>query len=122
MLSVKMMTLSLGSLTLELRNPEFGNKETIQSKRISRNIRGGDLVVFRDNNWSVTNILDFEITVLSQDRITEFLTFIRLTLGQPITLIDYMGRSWTGIIITPTEEAIQSGREFWKIKFQFQKV
>lgn len=115
-----MITLTQGALSVTLRDPDFGDTDVIESRRIQRKNRGGDLILFRDPIWPRTETLNFEFSFLSKLQLNQLLLFIEETLGQEITLVDYNGRSYNGIITTPSGELSQAGREDFKAKFSFQ--
>lgn len=117
-----MVTLTYGTLSVTLRNPDFGNRESVQLRRINRKSRGGDLQIMRKANWPQTNIFEYQISNLKEEEKQAFLNFVRTSLGQQITMTDYEGRSWTGFILTPNEEAAEQGRKNNVIKFQFQRT
>jgi hypothetical protein len=112
--------LTQGSRSVTLRNPDFGDTDTIESRRIQRKNRGGDLIMYRDPQWPKTETLTFEFSYLKRTDLMSLLEFIKATLGQNVVLTDYNGRTFTGIIITPSEELAQAGRENFTAKFSFQ--
>jgi hypothetical protein len=95
------------SLTLVLRNPEFGNKISFNANRINRKSRGGTLRVFRKLGWPKFHTLQMDISVLSTTQIEDFKTFLNTTLGLEIGLTDHEGRTWKGIITTPDTDITQ---------------
>lgn len=115
-----MLTLTKGSLSVTLRNPDFGDTDAIESRRIQRKSRGGDLILFRDPMWPKTETFTFEFSFLSRPKQMQLLQFVIETLGQEVTLVDYNGRSFNGIITTPSEELAQAGRDNYTAKFSFQ--
>lgn len=116
-----MITLTKDALSLSLRNPDFGDKETIEIQRINRKTRGGDLVLYRDPTWPKTAIYTWQFSGLKQDDLYHLIEFVKATLGQTITIIDYEGRTLNNCIITtPTEELTQDGVEEFKASFTFQ--
>ena len=50
--------------TLVLRAPEFGNKDRLQFNRISRETRGGTLIVYADPMWPKTQTLVLTFSAL----------------------------------------------------------
>ena len=73
------------TVTVPLRSPEFGNKDRLQFNRISRESRGGTLVVFADPMWPKVE--------------TQVLTFIGLSFTQSQVLLTSFGppRSGSGL-------------------------
>lgn len=116
-----MITLSFsGVKSVTLRNPDFNNQQNIEISRINRKTTGGDLIIFRNPVWPTTEVLDYKFSFLSQIDVNNLLEFIYQTLGQIVTLVDYEGVIWTGIIITPAAEITQPGRDNHAAHFQFQ--
>lgn len=115
-----MITLAQGALSIQLRNPDFGNSDTIEIRRINRKTRGLELVVFRDPSWPKTRTFKVNFTFLKQDDLLRLLDFIHRTLGQIVTYTDYNGRVWNGIIITPGDEVSQPGTDNFAAQFTFQ--
>lgn len=106
------VTLIFEALTVVLKSPEFGNVNGISQSRIQMNSRGGDLIIFRDPMWPTTETLKFQFKDLPNYKAKNFLNFIDVSLGQDITLVDYEGVSWTGIITNSQTAATQEGPEF----------
>lgn len=117
-----MTRLTYNSLIVTLRNPDFENSDSISNERILRKTRGGDLTLFRDPTWPKTNILNMKFSFLSEVQTQALLYFLSVTVGQVITLIDFENRAWVGIIITPTGDVMQPGRQNKTAQFQFQGV
>ena len=116
-----MITLTKDTLSIQLRNPDFGDKETVDIRRINRKTRGGDLVVYRDPAWPKYVTYTWQFSGLTQDDLYRLIYFMRQTLGQEITIIDYEGRTLNNCIITtPTEDLSQDGVEEFKAAFTFQ--
>ncbi len=115
-----MLTLTSGARSVTLQNPDFGDTDSIEARRIQRKNRGGDLIMFRDPQWPKTETFTFEFSYLKRLDLLSLLEFIQDFLGQEVTLTDYNGRSYVGIITTPSEELAQAGRENFTAKFSFQ--
>lgn len=115
-----MITLASGSLSIQLRNPEFGNSDSVDVRRINRKTRGGDLMVYRDPIWPKTRIFKVNFIFLKQDDLSRLLDFIHRTVGQIVTYTDYEGQVWSGIIITPGDEVSQPGTNNYAATFSFQ--
>lgn len=108
-------------LSLTLRSPVFDNVQRLEFNRINRRTRGHDLVIFRDPVWPKSEILIMTFTALSQDQVWSLLSFMKQTIGQDITLIDFENTTWTGVITTPTNEVAQEGRDCrFTASFEFQ--
>jgi len=106
-----MITFSLGSDSITLRNPDFENAERFEIARLNQKSRGGAIFVFRDSMWPIAKVLDMKFSFLSELKTQQLLNFLDRTLGQVINLTDFEGRDWTGVITTPSGEIVHSGRE-----------
>jgi hypothetical protein len=115
-----MFTMTFGSRTITLRNPDFGNRHGIEVRRIQQKTRGGDLIVIRDPIWPKTSFFEYKFSFLTQDKLTDLLQFFRDTLGQIITVTDHEGFVRQGIIISPSDPVSQEGREDYQAGFKFQ--
>ena len=112
--------LSCGSNSITLRVPMFGNTENYNQTRVQRYSRGGDLIVFNDPMWPNSDVIHFEFEYLSIADSVALLTFIDESLGRSITMVDYLGVSKVGYIITPADEVTQPKVRGFSAKFDFQ--
>ena len=114
------VTLTKGSLTITLRNPDFGNIQKIDVAKINQRTRGGDLIIYRDPIWPITKTISYTFTNLTQKKVDSLLFFIEATVGQNITLTDFEGTIWTGTITTPSNDIVQPGIDVFTANFDFQ--
>lgn len=106
--------------TLTLRNPEFGNKFTVDSRAIIRRLRGNQLVAFKYANWPTIKVQEFNFTNLTEAQADDFITFIKQSAGLEIGIRDHDNRTWRGIIVTPDNTIIQRLRGCgYDLSFQF---
>jgi hypothetical protein len=87
--------------TLTLRGPELDNRHQLTYSRISRETRGGTLIIYSDPIWPQTQKLLLSFVGLSETEAQDALTFVKLTLGKQIGLRDWEGNEWSGLILTP---------------------
>jgi hypothetical protein len=106
-----MVTFSLNSDSVTLRDPDFDNTERFEVSRINQKSRGGTLFIYRDPMWPTAKILDMKFSFLTELQTQELLGFLDRNLGQVITYLDYEGRTWSGIITTPAGEIAQPLRQ-----------
>lgn len=106
--------------TLDLRAPELGNKDRLAFSRINREARGGTLVIFADPMWPKTQTLALTFAGLKRSQATDLLTFINAHLGEEVKLLDWEGREWIGVIMTPDEPIIQDTRDRFTASFEFE--
>ena len=114
------ITLTYGATTITLRPPEFENVQSVSLSRVNRKTRNGDLIVFRDSNWSKAEILKLQFRYLSTKQSQDLLYFIQISLGQDVTFIDYEGRTFVGTIITPAGNISQPGIQDIGAEIEFQ--
>lgn len=93
--------------TLELKNPEFGNDDSITWTRIDRQTLGGDRIIYSDPAWA--NFEAFRLTVRNIDEqchatIDDIVNFLNVSLGEEIGLLDWENRQWKGIISAPDSD------------------
>jgi hypothetical protein len=98
------------TVTVPLRSPEFGNKDRLQFNRISRESRGGTLIVFADPMWPKVETQVLTFIGLSFTQSQALLSFIQAHLGLEVGFVDWEGRYWTGIITNTTDPVVQDGR------------
>jgi hypothetical protein len=96
--------------TLTLRSPELGNKDRLQFNRVSRETRGGTLVVYADPMWPKVQVQVLSFTGLTRDQAQHLLSFMSSHLGLEIGFIDWEQRLWTGVITNPNDAVTQDGR------------
>ncbi len=106
--------------TLVLRKPEFGNKDRLQFNRISRETRGGTLVVYADPMWPKTQNLVLTFSALKPTQAKALTTFLANHLGQQIGLWDWEGRHWTGIVTNPNDPVVQDSKYSYTGSLEFE--
>lgn len=97
----------VGSLTL--RNPEFGDKESLQIDRALNVSRAGRRNIFRQSTWPKTIRLTYTFRELTTVEATAILTFIQANLGLPVTLTTHDGRVLT-VFLQPEESQVTDTR------------
>ena len=105
---------------LVLRAPNLGNKDKLTFNRISRETRGGTLIVYADPIWPKIETLALTFSGLSADEKDDLLAFFDDHLGQEIGLVDWEGRYWTGVIMTPDDPVVQDNRDTFSASFEFE--
>ena len=113
------------TLTLVLKNPEFGNLDVIRFTKVDRRTRGGDRKFFTDSGWGSTQSFELEITNVCDTTATidEILEFLNTSLGGEVGLLDWENRQWKGIIVAPETDVIpQVGGHTVRIIFEGELV
>jgi hypothetical protein len=95
--------------TLTLRGAEFGNRERMHFQRINRETRGGTLIVFADPIWPKNDHLVMDFVGLTETETNQVRSFIKTTLGKQVTLRDWEGRNWVGVIVSPNNPVVRDG-------------
>lgn len=93
-----------------LSGPNLGNRDRISVSRISRETRGGTLIVFAESTWPKRETLLMSFSGLSSTKAQELLTFMEDHLGEDIKLIDHEDRVWTGVILNVQDPVVQDGK------------
>lgn len=86
------------SLTVTLRAPEFGNKDSVENKRVRRASRGGNIHIYADPQWPKIYRLQMDFAALTEQVAQDYLTFRQQTLGKQVKLVDHESRVWKGVI------------------------
>lgn len=110
------------STEVTLRNPQFGNTNRLNFMRIKTTTRGGTLLVFADPQWPKEQTFSLQIAGLSKTQVDDLQTFLKLTLGKEIGLVDHESRRWKGFITTPNMDVTQIGRHAYSVNFEFEGV
>lgn len=132
-LGVKPFTVSTGAkMTLNsttgsggivvLRNPELDDRDRLGYTRINRESRGGELQIYRDPLWPIVNTLQGTIVGLKIADVDDLHQFFEDTLGEEISLNDWHGRYWRGVILNPDEPAVEDTNDRWTVSFEFEGV
>jgi hypothetical protein len=100
-------TLTYGGDDIVLRSPLFSDREEIFVERISRKTRGGDLKVFRDDQWLSVRTFRYKFEGLTNNQMIEAHAFLILTLGLKITILDHESLEWEGYIVNPQGESAE---------------
>ncbi len=113
---------AVGEVTdsVTLRAPNLGNKDRLSFNRISRETRGGTLIVFADPIWPKiqTHVLSF--SALRRTEAQDLLDFIGDYLGQEVGMIDWEQRFWRGIITVADEPIVEDSFNAYTVSFQFE--
>jgi len=99
------------TFTVQLRTPKYGNQQKLSASWVRNRSRSGDLIGYFDPDWPKTELISVSFEGLSEDQATDLLAMLHESLGQEVGFLDHEGRQWRGIITTPTNEIIQSGRD-----------
>lgn len=107
------------SLTVTLKNPTFGNVDSLAFPKIDRTTRGGERVLFSDPDWGSAQVLTMTVENICSPDIDDLLTFLNTSLGKEIGLADWEGRNWAGVIMAPQTE-ISKTVTGWRLQLVFE--
>ena len=110
-----------GTVTDELilPNPNLGNSQRITKSRISRESRGGTLIVYSDPIWPKFDSLVVSISYLTAAQKEAILTFTSTHLGQKVKLIDWENREWVGLVL-PGDLIAEDRHNSFTAAFEFE--
>jgi hypothetical protein len=106
--------------SVTLRAPNLGNKDRLSFNRVVRETRGGTLIVFADPIWPKLETLVLSFSGLSSTQSQQLLAFLETHLGEEIGLLDWEGRCWQGVIMTPTNPVVQDARDSYSASLEFE--
>ena len=115
-----MITWTYNNIDYNFRNPVFGNEDQLSFQRINRKTQGGDLTIFRDNDWPKTEVLKLIFSFDKESDRNYLLEFVRLSTGQIVQYRDHENRLWEGFITNPGTEVVQSGKNAFVIEILFE--
>lgn len=98
------------SLTLELRNPKFGNSNDVKNETIFRRTTGNQLIGGRIATWPVTETFKCSFEALTQAQRDAFLALAVASSGMEVGFLDQEDRQWRGVLISPFVDVAQRSR------------
>lgn len=101
------MQLAYGGLSVILPSPTFTNTESLNIARVTNETKRKKLSVFRDALWPSTRMMTWRFDELPKATYDALIVFLKATLGQEITVTDYLGRTLIGVITNPGTEATE---------------
>jgi hypothetical protein len=115
-----MITFAYQSLNLQLKNPQLGNKNLLNFTRLSRSTSGGDLIVFRDDEWPSIETMTLSFDFCDEALTTKIKEFIKATLGKQFTYTDFNNVSWNTLITNPNTAITQTGINTYTISLELE--
>lgn len=98
------------TLTLNVKNPNFGDTETLNFRRVARNLRGGKFELYRRSIWPKWHRKQLTFVGLAEAKRTEVFQFLNESVGKEVGYLDYEGRQWRGVITTPAAQFREVGK------------
>lgn len=105
---------------LILRAPELDNRDRNAYTRVTRETRGGSLIVFADPLWPHIRTMVVTVVGLTSTEVDDYLAFMTTSLGRQIEILDWEGRLWKGIITNPNNAVTQDGKDRFTVSFDFE--
>lgn len=96
-------------LTLDLRNPNFGNSSSIETYTKIRRTRSNQLGIVRGASWPVIERLTVKFSALSKTESNAFVDFVTRSAAFEIGYLDQEARQWRGYITDVTLTTTQVG-------------
>jgi hypothetical protein len=90
--------------SITLKNPEFSNADELRFTRLDRRTRGGDRKLFSDQDWGTVQTLRLRVARLCDKDADEIINFLNVSNGRQVTLFDWEGRQWPGLILNASTE------------------
>jgi hypothetical protein len=94
---------------LTLRAPEFQDRDRNSYTRVTRETRGGSLIVYADPEWPSLRSVAVTVQGLTANEADDYLTFMYATLGRKVQVRDWEGGLWEGVIVNPENPVTQDG-------------
>lgn len=111
----------IDTTVLWLNAPEFGDSEKFTQIRSKVYTRGNTLILFRDMSWGKQGVFEYTFTYLTEAQKDLFLYIFHISLGRHVKIVDHLGITRIGYIITPEAGVIQPVVGGWSITFTFQE-
>lgn len=100
---------------VELKNPQFGNIDRVDSRIKQRRTRGNKLIQYRHCIWPKDRQFDISFKSLSRADKERLQVFLNACLGRMIQYLDHEGRYWHGVILTPEAGFIEEREDYWNV-------
>lgn len=116
------LSIRYGTITITLRNAEFGNVERIEQNKIIRRSRGNDLIVYRDTMWPQWDTLVMTIMNLNDTQREQLLYLMNLSLGQIVEIFDHENVGFHAFCTSPAAQLSEQMQSRHMIQLEFQGV
>lgn len=95
------------TLTVNLRNPEFGDIDSVDTNAVMRQTRGGEFKTVKETSWFSQETLSLSFKSLTRLQAVSLIDLFEESAGDEIGLIDWYGRTWKGFISENPSEILQ---------------
>lgn len=103
-----------------LRAPEIDDIGRFATTRTYHESRGGYLSVYSNPIWPQISTILVTFIGLTNAEAADFQDFVYTTIGEEISLGDWNGYIWTGIIKNPEEPIVEDGKRGFTVSFEFE--
>lgn len=112
----------VNTLVLTLNAPEFGDTDKFRKIKEQKYSRGGTLVLFDVIGWGSEKIFEYSFNDLNAVQKKTLLDLFRSSLGKYVKIIDHLGITRTGFILTPESDIFNKSEKGFDATFSFQQV
>ena len=119
------VTYTCGAASITLRAPAIGDTDEMTFQKVFRETSGGTLKGYRQSTWPKARTLEYKFDNLDNtcsDDYALIQAFLKASLGLQVTLVDYWGRTWVGVITNPDATYEEQSRTTRTITIKFQGV
>lgn len=96
------------TLTLILKDPDFGDVLRVEHGAIVRATRSDELKSFRDATWQNIETTAYQFVTLTEAKVDELKTFLKTSAGLEVAIAtDHLGNTWHGIIISIVTDIVR---------------
>lgn len=110
-------------LDFEVRNPVFGNTDSLEFSRISRKSLGGDSIIYRDPSWPKAEVLsqtfDLPPCDIARDNLRQL---IADALGDYFIYTDFCGFIWKAILKNPDSAIMQNSINTFTVTMEMEVI
>jgi len=118
-----MLTLKWHATSITLPSPLFNDKLSINYRKIINKNRGNELIVSKKIGYDYLNsvkTVSYEFEYLDSILRNQLLDFLGVSVGSPIDVTDYDNLVYRGIVITPSADFTQPGRNNNRINLEIE--
>lgn len=110
----------LGDMDETFKAPIMGNTNDLSFQRVNRRTRGGDLTIYRDPDWPITEVLSLTFSFTLEADADRLMQVIRSTTGRIINYYDHEGHTWLGVIQNPETQKVQVSKNSYQVQLNFE--
>lgn len=109
--------------TITLPAPDLSDRLECKLDRIQRKTPNGVLVTHIDATWGSETVYKYTFSGLTQEQRDDFVSFLQLSLGQPVIVVDHQSLTYTGLIRNPNGDIGTYGLDCkWTCVLEIEKI